>query len=362
MQNLIYLLALVFFLNTGCSDGEENQINPAPVNPNTGGNVNPEEWMIPENQVFDGGPGKDGIPSVDNPNFTAAKSVDFVSPDDLVVAVNYNGEVKAYPHPILDWHEIVNDKVGNVSLALTYCPLTGTGIGWDRNINGTETTFGVSGLLYNANLLPYDRATDSYWSQMRHDCVKGDLAGTTINTHHVVEMAFKTFQNMYPNRPVMNTNTGFNRSYGQYPYGSYRTSDQLIFPVQKEDDRLHKKERVLGVVIADEVQAYTFEKFPGTPITVIENQFADTDLVIVGSTVKNFMTAYNRQLIDGTVLSFQAVQDQFPVVMKDNEGTEWDAFGFAVNGPRTGETLSAPLNYIGYWFAWSTFNEEVKLF
>ena len=362
MKNLTFLLAFFFFLSTSCSDGDDNQVNPNnPSNPNTGGSVNSDEWMIPENEVFDGGPGKDGIPSVDSPNFSVAETVNFVSPDALVVAVNYNGVTKAYPHVILDWHEIVNDKVGDVSLALTYCPLTGTGIGWDRNINGTETTFGVSGLLYNANLLPYDRATDSYWSQMRHDCVKGDLVGTTINTHHVVEMSFGTFQEMYPDGLVMNTNTGFSRSYGQYPYGSYRTSSQLIFPVQVDDTRLHRKERVLGVIIEEQVQAFSFEKFPGSNITVIENNFANTDLVVVGSTTKNFMTAYNRQLADGTILSFEAVQDQFPVVMTDNEGTEWDAFGFAVNGPRKGETLAAPLNYIGYWFSWSTFNEGLDL-
>ena len=354
MKNLTYLFVSLLVLSTGCSNSDD-QITST-------GNLNPDEWMIPENEVFDGGPGKDGIPSVDNPNFTIAETVNFVNPDDLVVAVNLGGEVKAYPHPILDWHEIVNDRVGNVSLALTYCPLTGTGIGWDRNLNGTETTFGVSGLLYNTNLLPFDRATESYWSQMRHDCVKGDLVGTTINTFHVVEMSFQSFQEMYPQGQVMNTNTGFSRSYGQYPYGSYRTSEQLIFPIDNEDRSLHRKARVLGVIVEDQVQAYTFDKFPGSNITVIENQFANTDLVIVGSTEKNFITAYNRQLADGTVLSFEAVQDQFPVVIRDNEGTEWDAFGVAINGPRAGETLSAPLNYIGYWFAWSVFNENLDLF
>lgn len=360
MKNLTYLLVFLFFIGTGCSDGEESQVIPNTSTTGGGTAVN-DDWMIPESEVFDGGPGKDGIPSVDNPNFTTAEAVNFISPDDLVVAINYNGETRAYPHPILDWHEIVNDKIGDISLALTYCPLTGTGIGWDRNINGIETTFGVSGLLYNANLLPYDRATDSYWSQMRHDCVKGDLVGTRINTYHVVEMAFRTFQEMYPQGSVLNTNTGFNRSYGQYPYGSYRTSDQLIFPVQEEDNRLHRKERVLGIIIENKVQAYTFETFPGSNITLVENQVDGTDLVVVGSTTKNFMTAYNRQLADGTILSFEAVQNQLPVVMKDNEGTEWDAFGVAINGPRAGTSLAAPLNYIGYWFAWSTFNQELDL-
>ena len=361
MKNLTYLLIFFLFLGTGCSDGEESQVVPNTTSTTGGGTLDPDEWMIPQSEVFDGGPGKDGIPSVDNPNFTAAAAVSFISPDDLVVAVNYNGETRAYPHPILDWHEIVNDKIGNISLALTYCPLTGTGIGWDRNINGVETTFGVSGLLYNTNLLPYDRATDSYWSQMRHDCVKGELVGSRINTYHVVEMSFSTYQDMYPEGSVLNTNTGFSRSYGRYPYGSYRTDNNLIFPVQDEDNRLHRKERVLGVIMEDAVQAYSFEKFPGSNITVLQDEVDGTDIVVVGSTTKNFMTAYNRQMPDGTILSFEAVQDQFPVVMRDNEGTEWDAFGVAISGPRTKESLTAPLNYIGYWFALSTFNPELEL-
>lgn len=364
MKNLNLLLSLFVFLFLSCANSEDNSITPSTntTNSNTAtGNNNPD-WRISEEEVFDGGPGKDGIPSVDSPQFTIANAVNYIEPNDLVVAVNYGNDVRAYPHPILDWHEIVNDKVGDVALALTYCPLTGTGIGWDRNLNGTETTFGVSGLLYNSNLLPYDRATDSYWSQMRHDCVKGEFAGTPIATHHVVEMSFATFLEMYPEGEVLNTNTGFNRSYGQYPYGDYRTNTQLIFPINNQDDLLHPKERVLGIVLEDLVKGYTFDNFPGSAITLIEDQINNEEFVVVGSTGKNFLSAYNRLQADGTVLSFEAVQGQFPVVMKDNEGTEWDAFGVGLRGPRAGEVLSAPLNYIGYWFAWTAFNEKVELF
>jgi len=362
MKKTTFIVAIFYlFLGIGCSDDAATTPDGATVTttPTTTTNT---DWRIPEGEVFDGGPGKDGIPSVDRPGFYGIDRIDFLDDNDLVVAVNYGEEAKAYPHPILDWHEIINDRVGDRSIALTYCPLTGTGIGWDRMLEGEETTFGVSGLLYNSNLLPYDRATDSYWSQMRHDCVKGALAGNPIKTHHVVEMSYQTFKEMYPEGQVMNTNTGFSRSYTTYPYGGYRTNEQIIFPITKEDDRYHKKERVLGVVADEAVKTYAFENFPGAAITVIEDQFAGTDLVVVGSTTKNFLTAYSRTLEDGTSLTFEAVQDQFPIVMKDNEGTEWDAFGNAINGPRTGTSLSAPLNYIGYWFAWVAFNEELSVF
>jgi len=143
---------------------------------------------------------------------------------NLVIGFAQGDDARAYPHFILDWHEIVNDRVGDIHIAVTYCPLTGTGIGWEREINGSVTTFGVSGLLFNSNLIPYDRNTDSNWSQIRLDCVNGDLIGTEAETHVLVETTWKT---MYPKTLVMSMNTGYNRSYGNYPYGNYRTAREI---------------------------------------------------------------------------------------------------------------------------------------
>jgi len=369
MKNSFYYFPIILIvLLFSCSDGEET----TPTTPESNAPTIPGEsadWLIPENQIFDGGPGKDGIPSVDSPQFSKVSEVDvsifdfqYLNGDPLVVAVNYGNEPRAYPHTILDWHEIVNDKIGEVILALTYCPLTGTGIGWDRIVDGEETTFGVSGLLYNTNLLPYDRATDSNWSQMRHQCVNGERQGTIINTHHVVEMPFSTYQKMYPEGQVMDIRTGFRRNYGAYPYGGYRTNEQIIFPITNEDERFHPKERVLGVIKGEISKAYTFATFPGNEITVVTDQVAGEDIVIIGSQGQNFMTAYNRKQADGTLLSFEAVSDQLPIALVDNEGNEWDIFGNAITGPREGARLDAPLNYIGYWFAWATFNPEIEVF
>ena len=118
-----------------------------------------------------------------------------MDPDDLVIAIQTGEGVKAYSHPVLDWHEIANDELpAGKNLALTYCPLTGTAIGWNNDINGEKTTFGVSGLLYNSNLMPYDRASNSTWSQMSHKCVNGALIGTEIETFHLIEMNFNTLE------------------------------------------------------------------------------------------------------------------------------------------------------------------------
>ena len=344
---LTSLLVLLFFI----SCGNETEL----------GN---DDWLIPQNEVRDGGPGKDGIPAINNPNFSSLGAVNFLDADDLVILVETDEGIKAYPHPILDWHEIANEELSNdKTLSLTYCPLTGTAIAWNSNINGIKTTFGVSGLLYNSNLIPYDRATDSYWSQMEHICVKGDLAGTEIETFHIVETEFGTLREMYPDALVMNTNTGFNRNYERYPYGDYITNNNnIIFPVSNSDDRVANKERVLGVVVNDEVMTYRFRNFEAETINVVQNQFQGKNLVVFGSRTKNFMSAFENRASDGTQLNFTPVQDALPIVMSDNEGNRWDIFGKAVEGPRQGEALPEVLNYIGYWFSWAAFNEDLEIY
>ena len=168
--NYTWIFILLLTLTYGCN----KEANPQSAS---------SEWLIPSGEVQDGGPGKDGIPSIDQPQFNTSEAVDFPSENDLIVGMVNDGIAKAYPHPILDWHEIVNDNIGDKAVALTYCPLTGTAIAWNRTINGETTTFGVSGKLYNSNLIPYDRATDSYWSQAKLECVNGEEIGAVSYTH-----------------------------------------------------------------------------------------------------------------------------------------------------------------------------------
>src|SRR3990172_4124896 len=156
MKNLAYMILLASILFTyGCDELNSDSTEV------------PGDWLIPKDQIFDGGPGKDGIPALTNPQFASALSTSYLNNNDLVLIIKIGGEIRIYPHPILDWHEIINDDISGTKFTLTYCPLTGSGIAWNRVINGKETTFGVSGLLYNSNLIPYDRASNSNWSQMK---------------------------------------------------------------------------------------------------------------------------------------------------------------------------------------------------
>ena len=326
---------------------------------------NSPDWIIPSCEVFDGGPGKDGIPSVDEPNFSLVADVDYLSNNDLVIGVYMDGQVKAYPHPILNWHEIVNDVVGNVPMAITYCPLTGTAIGWDRTIEGEVTTFGVSGLLYNTNLIPYDRKTDSNWSQIFLKGVNGELASRRIQTYPVIETTWDTWKKQFPNSEVMNTSTGFGRDYDLYPYGDYRSNDNaLIFPISNDDSRLGRKDRGLGVLINNQAKFYPVDRFVNGTFEVVSDYFQETQLVIMGSQEMNFVVVYESLLPDGTELQFAAVEseDNSLVLMEDQEGNQWNMLGVAISGPRTGERLNAPESFVGFWFAWAAFYPNPEIF
>ncbi|MGB5847448.1 MAG: DUF3179 domain-containing protein [Ignavibacteriaceae bacterium] len=312
------------------------------------------DWLIPADEVFDGGPGRDGIPSVDNPQFTNINDAPYLLDDDLVIGIKIGGNLRAYPHPILDWHEIVNDDISGQKTAITYCPLTGSAIAWKRNGVVSNSAFGVSGLLYNSNLIPYDRGSSSNWSQMKLQCVNGALIGNEIETSKIIETTYKTWREMYPASKLLSTNTGFGRQYGVYPYGGYKTNDDLIFPVSNEDNRLQKKERVLGLIAGGQTMTFVINSF-SSEVSIDNVSFGGEEFVVIGSSGKNFAAAYKRKLDDGTTLEFTFTQGELPLVMMDNEGTKWNIFGEAIEGPRAGVSLLQAKAFIAYWFAWAAF-------
>ena len=323
---------------------------------------NEETWLIVKDEVKDGGPGKDGIPALESQTFVASSEVSYLDDNDLILGIVSGNVARAYPHPVLDWHEIINDKIDNIEIAVVYCPLTGTGTGWNRIINGELTTFGVSGLLYNSNIIPYDRKTDSNWSQLRLDCVNGELIGTKIETIPLVETTWKTWKAMYPNTTVVSENTGHNRNYNVYPYGDYKTNQsKLLFPVNKEDGRLPNKERVHTVIEDNSAKAYKLSDFD-SGVKAITDNFAGKSLIIVGSSEQNFAVSFERQLSDGTSLDFTAVQDALPIILTDTENNEWDIFGTAVSGPRAGQQLVPTNAIIGYWFSFAAFYDNLLLY
>jgi len=272
------------------------------------------------------------------------------------MGIRVGDEIKGYPHPVLDWHEIVNDDIGDVSFALTYCPLTGTGIGWDRNINGRNTTFGVSGLLFETNLMPFDRETESIWSQQRLECVNGELSGQKAQLHSLVEMSWESWKAAFPNSQVLNTDTGFSRNYNRYPYGDYRLNNSaFLFPISRTDNRLPAKERVLGVRIGESFKAYPFD-ITNAGLEVIFDTHAGTDLLVARHTRRNFIVAFSNIAAD----SFIALgEEEFPLIIADQNGVKYDVLGFPEGG---GAPLTLSEQFIGYWFSWGTFYPDLPLF
>jgi hypothetical protein len=157
-----------------------------------------------------------------------------LSDSDLVLGININGDIRAYPLLILVWHEIVNDKVGGVPVAITYCPLCFTNQVFNRALNngqGIVLQFGTSDKLYNSNLVMYDRTTKSLWSQAVGQGIVGKYAGQKLQRIPFDIAYWKDWKQLYPDSKILSKDTGFSRPYGADPYGDYHTSDQLYFPI-----------------------------------------------------------------------------------------------------------------------------------
>jgi len=324
--------------------------------------INDGTWSIPIDQVHDGGPGKDGIPALESPLLIQASNANFLADFDLIVGYKSGDEIRAYPHQILDWHEIINDRTENENFAITYCPLTGTAIGWNRDLQNNTTTFGVSGLLYNTNLIPYDRYSGSNWSQIGLECVNGGLKGEKVDVIQVVETTWGNWKNMYPDTKVVSLNTGHSRNYGTYPYGDYKTNHTFfLFPVSPKDDRIASKKRVLGVINNNSVKVYKFDNFSGG-VSSFYDQFDGEEIILAGSNIRNFMVAFYPFTEDGERLQLSAVSDNSSIIFEDENDNQWNIFGEAVNGPLAGSKLKQPVSFIAYWFSWSAFYDNVEIF
>jgi len=352
-----YLLKTTLLLVlVGCSPEDV----PPPAGPISGGSGS--DWLISKSQVLDGGPGKDGIPALEDPEMLGIGSagLEYLDDEDLVLVYKSGSEVKAYGHPVLDWHEVINDKIGKDYVAITYCPLTGTGMGWGREINSEITTFGVSGLLYETNLIPYDRLTDSNWSQMLNKCVNGSLSGRKPEFFNLIQMNYGALRSIYPKALVTTSNTGHNRSYNQYPYAQYKTNDNFLFPISTKDQRLHPKELVRGVQENDSYIAFTF------PLTenrsVVVREFAGEEIVVFADKSTGIMVSFFNTELEGTKLEFTLMNvEGSELILKDQLGNRWDLFGKAKQGPNIGHQLEVPYSYIGYWFSWATFYPGIEL-
>lgn len=349
------LLSGLFLLFTACSE-----VTSTSGNDNSS---NDSDWLIPNEQVINGGVPKDGIPSIDAPKFKPTNEIEYVNDERLITGVRHGDIIKGYPHQVMDHHEIANDQFGDLPVCFTYCPLTGTGIAFERLIDGEPVEFGVSGLLFRNNLIPYDRKTGTNYSQMQMRGVQGPRKGERFETLPVFQTKWSTWKKLFPEAQVLTTETGYNRDYSIFLYGEdYLEEDTPpLFPLTVDDkiiDTYKKREYIViekntGIDIAA-TKIYTIEDF-GSGISLERGEIGDTEYVVAGSSDLDFAIGFERELNDGTTLNFEPVQDELPVIMKDQEGNRWDILGRAVDGPRQGEQLTHTLSYYGYEFAFGEF-------
>ena len=241
-------------------------------------NIDPaKNTRIDLTQLLDGGLAKDGIPSIDNPRFDTAQTTPFTK-DELVIGLVVNGEVKAYPLGIMNWHEIVNDTVGGTNLSVSYCPLCDTIVAFERG----NTTYGVSGKLYQSCLVMYDRADDTLYSQPWALGIVGLNVNRSLQRLPTVKTTLGDWLAKYPDSKILATETGYNRNYLRYPYGSYYTNEQIIFPVRHQDQRtLHPKAIVSYVWQTD-------KQTPSGRFSGVSKQFPHEELKRVGTKIVNF--------------------------------------------------------------------------
>ncbi len=317
--------------------------------------TNGQKHIIPLEKIRSGGPPKDGIPSIDTPEFTEASQEYHVSDSDTVLGLEINGDVRAYPLSILVWHEIVNDNVGGVPVAVTYCPLCFTNQVFERVIDGQEVEFGTSGKLYNSNLVMYDRLTNSYWSQALGKAIVGELAGYELSTIPFDVIKWGDWKSLHPDSVVLTTNTGHIRAYGVDPYGNYYTETRILFPVENTDNRMHPKEIILGFNDGDVYKAY---KQQDVESAVIINDQINNNPIFLISLYPGNARAFESN-VDEKVLEFFFKDGS---IIDKETNSEWNYDGVAISGALVGTELNRIPFSPGFWFAWIAFHPDTDVY
>lgn len=327
--------------------------------------------LVDPSEVQSGGPPPDGIPPIDEPTFHRAGEVDFLQDTEPVLAVEVDGEARAYPVQVLIWHEIVNDTIAGVPVSITYCPLCNTAVGVDRRVDDRVLTFGTSGSLYQSSLVMYDRQTESLWSHFTGQAIAGVLTGTELDTIPVATIGWADWLEAHPDGLVLSRDTGFDRDYGANPYPGYDDVETSPFLFDGDaDSRLAAKERVVGTGLDEGPIAIRLEplladgvieaELAGAPITIWA--LPGTSSALEGLDVSDgrdvgatgvFMATH-----EDRVLTFERGDGEFVDI---ETGSRWNVLGTAVAGPLAGTKLQAIEHVDTFWFAWAAFAPDTQV-
>jgi hypothetical protein len=329
---------------------------------------------VPYSEIFSGGPPKDGIPAIDEPVFVDVEEANtWLKPVEPVILVEVGEEARAYPLQILIWHEIVNDTLRDLPLAVTFCPLCNTAIAFERTFNGQILDFGTTGRLRYSNLIMYDRQTETWWQQANGEAIAGQYAGSQLEFHPAAIISWQEFMTAHPYGSVLSRETGYDRSYGQNPYAGYDnvSNPPFLYDGPQTPGVLPPVTRVLTVDLNGEAVAYPYEALEdvrvvndtvgGQPIAVFWAQGTasalDTDSIAGGRDVGS-ADAYSRVLGE-LDLTFEVVNEQ---ILDRETGSKWNVLGQAVAGELMGKRLEPVVAINHFWFSWAAFKPETRVF
>jgi hypothetical protein len=239
--------------------------------------------LLPREEIRAGGPSRDGIESVDEPEFVSVEEARWVAERNPVLGIAIGEEAHIYPVHLIEPHQIVNDEVDGVTVVVTYDPLVGVPRAYRREVEGRILTFGVSGLVYNSNFLLYDRETESLWLQFTGKAIAGPMAGKKLERLPIRQELLGTWLSRQPLSEVLSRPRPTKIDYRYSRYTRYMIQDKIIFQVKARDDRFHAKELVLGVVVDGRPRAYL-----GSLVTEaggrVEDEFGGRKVALVYST------------------------------------------------------------------------------
>lgn len=326
---------------------------------------------VPLVQIEPGGPPKDGIPSIDRPQFiTTSEASAFLLEDEPVMVVRRGSDARAYPLQILIWHEIVNDAVGSEPVVITYCPLCNTALAFSRSVEGRVLDFGTTGNLRHSDLVMYDRQTESWWQQATGEAIVGTFAGKQLQFVPASIIAYQDFRAAYPAGRVLARPDGFARPYGTNPYVGYDSGTPFRFGGEVAAG-LRANERVVTVALGDEAVAYPF------PVLARERVLNDD---VGGKPIVVFFRSNTRSALDagaipasrevgaGVVFSRELERQELTFrpdgteVIDLETGSHWDITGRAVLGPLAGAQLEPLVHGNPFWFAWAVFQPATRLY
>lgn len=332
--------------------------------------------LIDPGEIVSGGPPPDGIPPIDDPQFISVADADeWLNDPEPVMVVDVDGDIRAYPIQIMMWHEIVNDTVGDLPLSVTYCPLCNSAISFVRIVRGVETTFGTSGSLFNANLVMYDRATESLWNQLDGHAVVGVLTGDVLEQYPSVTLAWGDFKEIHPEGIVLDRDrTGASRAYGTNPYTGLDDPNGQPFLFNSEVDvRAKAMQRIIALENGTDAAAWTLEAVSSdAESAVTEGTFGDEEIVIFwksgeASALDTSDIAAGRDvgtvgvfspIVEGQTLTFTANGDTF---VDDQTSSTWNVLGEATSGDFEGTKLEPKIFVRTFWFSWAAFRPETEL-